>query len=96
MIRDQFKGSKMEKIVQEALNERKVVWPWPEIGIDEGSESLFKILKANGYKEWKNPNLKNHNYKSYRYLPEFVTGKVFFFHRISKFNYFRRIWTFKR
>ena len=67
----------MEKIVQEALNESKVVWPWPEIRITEGSESLFKILKANGYKEWKNPNLKNYNYKSYRYLPEFVTGKVF-------------------
>ena len=50
----------MEKIVQEVLNESKVVWPWPEISIDEGSESLFKILKANGYKEWKNPNLKNY------------------------------------
>ena len=46
MIQDQFKGSELEKIVQEALNERKVVWPWPEIRIDEGSETLFKIHKT--------------------------------------------------
>ena len=51
MIQDQFKGSEIEKIVQEALNERKVVWPWPEILMREGSGTLFKILKANGFKE---------------------------------------------
>lgn len=53
---DQFEGSGMKKIAQETL-ERKVVWPWPKIG-DEGAESMLKILKTNGYKEWKNPKEK--------------------------------------
>ena len=81
MIQDQFKGSEMEKIVQEALNERKVVWPWPEIRIDEGSKTLFKILKANGYKEWKNLNVKNYKTLNGTLLRmpltklEFSTGK---------------------
>ena len=58
---DKFEGSGMKKIVQEAL-ERKVVWPWPKIG-DEGSESMLKILKTNGYKEWKNPKEKKQRMK---------------------------------
>ena len=69
---DQFEGSGMKKIVQEAL-ERKVVWPWPKIG-DEGSESMLKILKANGYKEWKNPK-DNKDEKLRMDMPnEFKTG----------------------
>ena len=76
---DQFEGSGMKKIVQEAL-ERKVVWPWPKIG-DEGSESMLKILKANGYKEWKNLNVKNYKTLNGTLLRmpltklEFSTGK---------------------
>ena len=63
----------MKKIVQEAL-ERKVVWPWPKIG-DEGSESMLKILKANGYKEWKNPKEKKDEKWRLDMPLEFITGK---------------------
>ena len=76
MIQDQFKGSEIEKIVQEALNERKVVWPWPEIPMREGSGTLFKILKANGYKEWKNPKEKKDEKWRLDMPLEFITGKT--------------------
>ena len=70
---DKFEGSGMKKIVQEAL-ERKVVWPWPKIG-DEGSESMLKILKTNGYKEWKNPKEKKDEKWRLDMPLEFLTGK---------------------
>ena len=70
---DNFEGSGMKKIVQEAL-ERKVVWPWPKIG-DEGSESMLKILKANGYKEWRNPKEKKDEKWRLDNPLEFITGK---------------------
>ena len=48
---DKFEGPGMKKLVEEAL-QKKVVWPWPKVSDDNGADQL-KILKSNGYKEWK-------------------------------------------
>lgn len=62
----------MKRIVQEAL-ERKVVWPWPKIG-EEGSEAMLKILKQQGYKEWKNPKEKKDEKWRLDMPLDFITG----------------------
>ena len=87
----------MKKQIKDAL-EKKVVWPWVTKDDSEAAATQKKkILKSNGFKEWKNSKAKSRETNwTMRYAVDAKTGKLeMIFGKnvfINIFRHFRTIW----